>query len=297
MQSIIDSIEFEGDIAAFFEFMRTSEQFKPKSETHYMWATADIAKRIDAALPAFFEMLPRTPFTIVPVPEATAPHSAVGYYTPGSQKNGTPGKYHLNLYDLKSKSLAELPSLTLHEASPGHHQQITLAQEMSDMPKLRKSYYMSAFGEGWALYSEFLGEEMGIYQTPYESFGRLTFEMWRACRLVVDTGIHAKGWTRQKAIDFMLENTSLSELNIRAEIDRYITWPGQAVSYKYGELKIKELRRRAEKALGKKFNLRSFHSYLLGAGALPLEVLESRVDQWIAELSGKPMVKSTKASS
>lgn len=281
MEEIKSSTTFDGTLEEFFTFLRTDPAFFPRNATHYMEFTADLAKRIDRKLPEYFETLPRNPFTITPIPAAQAPKTTMAYYSPGSLKNGVAGQYYLNFHALNTRSLNELPALTLHEAAPGHHTQISLQQEMPDIPEFRKHYYISAYGEGWALYTEYLGEEMGIYQSPYEQFGRLTFEMWRALRLVVDTGLHAKGWTRQQAVDYMAANSSLSLQNINAEVDRYITWPGQAISYKLGELKIKELRRRAETELGDDFNLRAFHSHLLAGGAMPLAALEIRMDEWI----------------
>lgn len=282
MQKILDEVAFDGDLEDFLAYMRTNPEFYPKSDEEYMAYTAEIAKRIDRELPKYFAILPRNRFTITPIPAAQAPKTTMAYYSPGSLKAGIAGQYFLNFYKLDTRNLNELPALGLHEASPGHHMQISLQQEMEEMPDFRKHYYLSAFGEGWGLYSEYLGEEMGIYRTPYERFGRLTFEMWRACRLVVDTGIHAKGWSRQQAIDYMMNNTSLSLQNITAEVDRYITWPGQAISYKLGELKIKELRARAESTLGDDFDIRRFHSHLLAGGSMPLAALEKRMDEWIA---------------
>jgi len=283
MQAVIDEVGFEGTLADFFGFMRTNPEFYTEDPEIYLAQIASIAKRIDAKLPEYFAYQPRNRFTTTKIPDSIAPRTTVAFYQPGSAKTGTPGQYFVNLYNLKTKSLNSLPALGIHEASPGHHWQLSIQQELSDMPSFRRYYYISAFGEGWGLYTEFLGEEMGIYKTPYEYFERLTFEMWRACRLVVDSGIHAKGWSRQQAIDYMADNTSLSLDNITNEVDRYITLPGQAISYKLGELKIKSLRREAEDALGARFSLRDWHAHLLLGGSLPLAALEKRMDAWVAD--------------
>jgi uncharacterized protein (DUF885 family) len=232
-------------------------------------------------MPGYFGKLPRQSYGIVPVPDEIAPNYTTGAYhgAPSVAKNG--GAYWVNTYALDQRPLFEIPSLTLHEAVPGHHHQGALSAEMEGVPDFRNNLYFSAFGEGWGLYSEKLGVEMGIYQTPYEHFGRLSYEMWRACRLVIDTGIHAKGWSRQQAIDYFSANTALSEQNIRAEVDRYISWPGQALAYKLGELRIWAMRRNAESVLGDLFDLRDFHDVLLGNGALPIAMLEAVVERWI----------------
>lgn len=245
----------------------------------------DMAKRADAQLPRFFKTLPRKPYGVAPVPEAIAPKYTAGRYI-GTEKNSTdPGYYWVNTYDLPSRTLYTLPALTVHEAVPGHHLQGSLNNELGDsIPQFRKDLYLSAYGEGWGLYTEKLAEEMGMYTTPYEHFGKLTYEMWRACRLVVDTGIHAKGWTRQEVIDFMSENTALSLHEIETETDRYISWPGQALSYKIGELKIRELRKRAEEELGTAFDIRDFHEVILEQGTVTLPILERRIDRYIARV-------------
>src|SRR6185503_17102192 len=237
----------------------------------------------DARLPRFFATLPRLTYGVEPVPDAIAPFYTGGRYVAAVQGSGKAGTYWVNTYDLPSRPLYVLPALTLHEAVPGHHLQAAVAAEQRDLPEFRRYAYFDVTGEGWGLYSEKLGEEMGIYTTPYERFGRLTYEMWRACRLVVDTGIHAFGWTREQAIEYMATRTALPLHEVQTEVDRYISWPGQALAYKLGELKIKELRKRAETALGTRFDVREFHDMILGSGAVPLNVLEENVDRWIAE--------------
>lgn len=241
----------------------------------------DIAKRIDAELPKFFITLPRKPYGVKKVPDAIAPKYTGGRYS-GPSSETQPGFYLVNTFKLDSRPLYVLPSLTAHEAVPGHHLQGALNQELGDsIPDFRKRLYLSAYGEGWALYTEFLGNEMGIYTTPYEEFGKLTYEMWRACRLVVDTGIHAKGWSKQQVLDYMLSNTALSEHEVNTETDRYIAWPGQAISYKMGEIKIRELRKKAEDALGANFDIRKFHEIILEQGTVTLPILEQRIHAYI----------------
>src|SRR5690606_17814269 len=242
MKKIIEEVGFEGSFEEFLVFLRTDPQFYATTAEELLMVARDISKRIDAQLPRFFNTLPRKPYGVAPVPDAIAPKYTTGRYF-GSSSSTQPGYYWVNTYDLPSRPLYVLPSLTAHEAVPGHHLQIELNKELGDsIPNFRRSTYLSVYGEGWGLYSEFLAEEMGIYTTPYEMFGKLTYEQWRACRLVVDTGMHAMGWSREKAFDFMEQNTALSLHEINTEIDRYISWPGQAVSYKIGEMKIRELR-------------------------------------------------------
>ncbi|MEM1121496.1 MAG: DUF885 domain-containing protein, partial [Bacteroidota bacterium] len=224
---------------------------------------------------------PRMPLTVTPVPAALAPNYTGGRYSQGSVENQKAGQYWVNTYKLESRPLYVLPALTLHEGVPGHHLQIMLAAEMENIPAFRQQTYLSAFGEGWGLYSEYLGKEAGMYHTPYEDFGRLTYEMWRACRLVVDPGMHYMDWTRKQAIQFMSENTALSLHEVNTEIDRYIGWPGQAVSYKIGELKIRELRKLAEQELGDSFEITDFHDTLLKNGSVPLSTLERIIQQYI----------------
>ncbi len=271
---------FKGSFADFLHFLRTDPQFYAKTPDELLMRTAWVAKQVDAQLGKEFGRLPRQRFAIVPVPDDIAP-----YYTSG---RGGPGTYLVNTYDLPSRPLYNMPALTLHESMPGHSLQLSLAAEQHGQPDFRREGYISAYGEGWGLYSEYLGNEMGIYKTPYERFGYLTYQMWRACRLVVDTGIHHLGWTRQQAIDFMTQNTALSDREIANEVDRYISWPGQALSYELGYLKILELRQKAEQALGPKFDIRHFHDTVLQIGSVPLPVLEKRVDQFIAEGGPEP---------
>jgi uncharacterized protein (DUF885 family) len=248
----------------------------------YVAHVAALAKKIDGFLPGLFTRLPRNPYTVKPIPAAIARGMTTAYYESGSLSSGQSGIYRINTTKLDQRPLWELPALSLHEAVPGHHLQISIQQELEMHPLRANTGYFTAFVEGWALYAERLGIEMGLYDTPARQMGRLSYEMWRASRLVVDTGIHAKGWTKARAVEFMLDNTALSAANIDAEVNRYITWPGQALAYKVGELKIRELRTRAEEALGAEFDLRAFHDAVLENGAIPLNVLEERIDLWIA---------------
>ena len=265
----------------FIEYLRTDPRFYHDSPEALLTGYRDICKRIDATLPKLFGALPRLPYGVRAIPDFMAPTQTTGYYQQGDIRNAEPGYFYANAYALDQRPKYEMVALAMHEAVPGHHLQIALAQELEGLPAFRREGYLSAFGEGWALYSERLGLEVGLYDDPYDNFGRLLYEMWRACRLVVDPGMHAFGWPRERAIRFMLDNTALSELNIRNEIDRYIAWPGQACSYKIGELKIRALRRRAEEKLGARFDLRAFHDQILGAGPLPLTLLEARIDACI----------------
>jgi uncharacterized protein (DUF885 family) len=271
---------FKGDFPAFLRFLRSDPQFYAKTPDDLLMRTAWVAKQVDGQLGRYFGHLPRARFAIVPVPADIAP-----YYTSG---RGGADAYLVNTYDLPSRPLFNMPALTLHESYPGHALQLELAAEQQGQPEFRRQGYISAFGEGWGLYSEYLGNEMGIYATPYQRFGYLTYQMWRACRLVVDTGIHHLGWSRQQAIDYLTDNTALSAREIANEVDRYISWPGQALSYELGYLKIRELRARAEKALGGKFDLRHFHDTVLQLGSVPLPVLEKRIDRFIAEGGPEP---------
>jgi uncharacterized protein (DUF885 family) len=288
MEQVIKDVGFKGSFADFLMFLRTDPQFYPKNADELLKEAAFIAKKADAMLPKYFGKLPRTPYGIAPVPAEIAPKYTTGRYS-GSNRDDEPGYYWVNTYALDKRPLYELEALTLHEAVPGHHLQISLNKELTDLPNFRRYSYISAFGEGWGLYSEYLGLEAGFYQDPYSNFGRLTYEMWRAARLVVDTGMHAKGWSRQQAIDFMAGNTALSMHNVTTEIDRYISWPGQALSYKIGELTIKRLRAKAEKALGKNFDIRKFHDAILENGSIPMSVLEQMIDEFIA--SQKAIIK------
>lgn len=282
MQKIIKDLNFKGSFADFFKFLRTDKQFYATSPKELLMIARDMAKRVDAQLPKFFKTLPRKPYGVAPVPDAIAPKYTAGRYV-GTSKNSTePGYYWVNTYDLPSRTLYTLPALTVHEAVPGHHLQGSLNNELGDsIPRFRRNLYLSAYGEGWGLYSEFLANEMGIYTTPYEQFGKFTYEMWRACRLVVDTGIHAKGWTRGQVVKYMSENTALSLHEINTETDRYISWPGQALSYKIGELKIREMRKKAEMELGDEFDIRDFHEIVLEQGTVTLAILEDRINNYI----------------
>ena len=281
MDVIIEELDFQGDFEDFTHFLRTDEQFYVDTADQLLKEAAFIAKRIDFEMPKFFGKLPRLPYGIVPVPAELAPGYTTAAYNSAPIGGVQGGAFWVNTYALDQRPLYELPALTLHEAVPGHHHQISLAQELEDVPAFRLSQYFTAFGEGWGLYAEKLGIEMGIYQTPYEHFGRLSYQMWRACRLVIDTGIHAQGWSRDRAIAYLTSNTSLSAANIEAEIDRYISWPGQALGYKLGEMKIWELRRKAEQVLGQDFDIREFHDVLLGNGALPLAMLEAQINRYL----------------
>ncbi len=280
MQTIVDELKFDGDIDQFIHFLRTDPQFYATSATALLKQAAYIAKQADASLPALFEKLPRVPYGVAPVPDDIAPKYTTGRYIHPAN-DAQPGYYWVNTYALDKRPLYALAALTLHEAVPGHHLQISLADEMENLPAVRRQTYISAFGEGWGLYAEFLGIEAGIYTTAYDNFGRLSYEMWRACRLVVDTGMHMFGWSRQQAIDYMMKNTALSEHNITTEVDRYISWPAQALSYKIGEIKIKQLRRQAEQALGDEFDVREFHTAVLAHGSVPLFVLEQNINTFI----------------
>lgn len=283
MQAVIDNLGFDGDFAAFIKFLREDPKFYAKTPQELLNQAAWLSMKAQEILPRYFNKLYRLPFTVKPVPADIAPTYTTGRYSGGSQEDGRCGQYWVNTYNLPARPTYVLAALTLHEAVPGHHLQISLAKELEDLPKFRTTQYLSAYGEGWGLYSEYLGKEAGMYTTPYDDFGRLTYEMWRACRLVVDPGMHYFGMTRQEAVDFMAENTSLSMHEINTEIDRYVGWPGQAVSYKIGELKIRELRERAEKALGEKFDIRDFHDLVLANGSIPLKTLERIVDGWIEQ--------------
>lgn len=287
MEQIIKDLEFEGSFADFIQFLRTDPQFYPKSGQELLNYAAWLSKKAEGELPKLFSKLYELPFTVAPVPDDIAPNYTGGRYVGGSRDQNRPGTYWVNTYNLSSRTLYTLPALSLHEAVPGHHLQIQIASELKDIPNFRKTYYISAFGEGWGLYSEYLGEEMGMYETPYDLFGRYTYEMWRACRLVVDVGMHYKGWTRQEAIDFMASNTALSLHEVNTEIDRYIGWPGQALSYKIGELMIKSLRSKSEDELGEDFSIQEFHEVILRNGSVPLPILEEQVDKYISSVKDK----------
>lgn len=280
MDTVIEEVGFEGSFAEFTEFLRTDPQFYVDTPEALLKEAAYIAKKADAQLPAFFKKLPRTPYGVIAVPAEIAPTYTTGRYA-SSSRDTEAGHYWVNTYGLDRRPLYQLEALTLHEAVPGHHLQIALAQEMDDLPDYRRRTYISAFGEGWGLYAEHLGLEMGFYEDPYSNFGRLSYRMWRAARLVVDTGMHTMGWSRDRAVDFMASNTALSMHNVNTEIDRYISWPGQALAYKLGSIQIKELRAKAEEALGEDFDLREFHYQVLKHGSIPLSRLETNLDEYI----------------
>jgi len=282
MQAIIDDLGFEGDFAAFLEFLRTDPQFYAKTPKELLAFASYYAKKIDGRLPMLFGHLPRQPYGVAPVPADIAPFYTAGRAVSAPLDSLRGGYYWVNTYNLPSRPLYVIPALTLHEGAPGHHTQGALAMEQEEQPPFRRSDYISAFGEGWGLYAEKLGVEMDIYETPYEDFGRLTYEMWRACRLVIDTGIHAKHWTREQALDFLASNTALSMHEVTTEVDRYISWPAQALSYKLGEYTIWQLRARAEQDLGEDFDVRAFHDFVLSLGSVPLDVLREETHLWIA---------------
>jgi uncharacterized protein (DUF885 family) len=282
MLEAIEASGFDGSFDEFVEFLRTDDQFYPETAEELLHYAAWIAKKMDGELPKLFKTLPRKPYGIAPVPEEIAPKYTTGRYS-GTNRDDRAGFYWVNTYALDRRPLYQMEALTLHEAVPGHHLQNAIAGELEDLPEYRQQTYISAFGEGWGLYSEYLGLEAGFYEDPYSNFGRLSYEMWRAARLVVDTGMHAKGWSRERAMDFMANNTALSLHNVKTEIDRYITWPAQALSYKLGELTIKRLRAEAEQQLGDKFDIREFHDAVLENGSVPLKVLEQHINDWIAE--------------
>jgi uncharacterized protein (DUF885 family) len=283
MDVVIESSGFDGSFEQFLDFLRTDPQFYHTTADGLMREYRDIAKRADPELTRLFGVLPRTPYGVIEVPDYAAKSTTTAYYQRGSLKAGRPGYYFANTYALDTRPRWEMEALSLHEAVPGHHLQISIQQELEGLPWFRQNPSYTAFVEGWGLYSESLGEEMGFYKDPYSKFGQLTYEMWRAIRLVVDTGMHYFGWSRQQAIDFFKENAGKSEHDIVVEIDRYIVWPGQALAYKIGELKIKELRAYAEQELGDRFDIRAFHDEVLGKGAVPLSVLDANVRQWVKE--------------
>jgi len=283
MRAIVAQVGFEGDMRAFIASLRADPRFYVETPEALLKEVALVLKRMDGALPTLFSFLPRMPYGIREVPAHVAPQSTTAYYFPPPGDGSRAGYYYVNTYDLPSRPLYEIEALSLHEAVPGHHLQIALQMEL-DLPDFRRFGEVTAFIEGWALYAERLGLEVGFYEDPYSDFGRLTYEAWRASRLVVDTGMHALGWTRQQAIDYMAEYTALSLLNIANEVDRYIAWPGQALAYKIGEIKIRVLRAAAEEALGERFDLRAFHRVVLEQGGIPLDALERRVRTWIEEI-------------
>jgi len=284
MDAVIARTGFDGTFQQFVGFLRTDDRFFFDRAEDLLVAYRDICKRVDPELPKLFATLPRLPYGVAAVPSYAEKSQTTAYYEPGSPSAGRPGRFFANTYDLRARPRWEMEALALHEAVPGHHLQIAIAQELPEMPDFRRHGFYTAYIEGWGLYAESLGPEMGFYEDPYAKFGQLTYEMWRAIRLVVDTGMHALGWSRQQAIDFFTENAGKAEHDIVVEVDRYIVWPAQALAYKIGELKIKELRARATAALGARFDLRLFHDEVLGAGALPLDVLASRLDAWVARM-------------
>ncbi len=286
MEKLRTQTGFKSGLTAFFKFLRSDRRFFYRSGDELLASYRVIGKRIDGELPKLFGKLPRQPYGVKAIPAASAPDTTTAYYQQGAADGSRAGTFYANLYRPETRPKWEQEALTLHEAVPGHHLQIALQQELGELPEFRRQANYTAFIEGWGLYSESLGAELGMYQDPYSKFGQLTYEMWRAVRLVVDTGMHAKGWTRARAIAYFKANTPRAELDITNEIDRYIAWPGQALAYKIGELKIKELRARAKEKLGEKFDVRAFHDVVLGSGALPLDILETHVDAWIAERSG-----------
>ena len=281
MDKVIASTKFQGSFHEFTEFLRTDPRFYYDKPEDLVNGYRIIAKRIDPGLAHLFGKLPRLPYGVCPIPDFKAPSQTTAYYQPGSPQAGRPGCYFVNTYNLHARPKWEMEALSLHEAVPGHHLQISLAQELENVPEFRRHSGYSAFVEGWALYSEGLGEDLGLYTDPYSKFGQLSYEMWRAVRLVVDTGMHSMGWTREQAIRFFKDNTGKTDQGITVEVDRYIVWPGQALAYKLGQLKIRELRAEAERRLGGKFNIRAFHDAVLEQGAVPLSLLEPHVKHWI----------------
>jgi uncharacterized protein (DUF885 family) len=281
MDAVIVKSGFAGGYQQFLKFLRSDDRFFFTRAEDLLVAYRDLCKRVDPELTKLFATLPRLPYGVVPVPAYAEKSQTTAYYEPGSPSAGRPGRFFANTYDLRARPKWEMEALALHEAVPGHHLQLALAQELPDMPEFRRHGFYTAFIEGWGLYAESLGGELGLYQDPYAQFGQLTYEMWRAIRLVVDTGMHALGWSREQAIAYFTENAGKADHDIVVEVDRYIVWPAQALAYKIGELKLKELRTRAARTLGARFDLRVFHDELLGAGALPLDVLDARIEGWI----------------
>jgi len=282
MDEVIAESGFQGSFKQFVEYLRTNPDFYFETAEELLEGYRAICKKADPELVKLFGVLPRMPYGVKPIPDYQAPASPTAYYYSGSKEGGRPGYFWANTYKIETRPKYEMEALSLHEAVPGHHLQIALSKELENVPEFRKHGGFTAFTEGWGLYAEKLGEEMGFYQDPYSKFGQLTYEMWRACRLVVDTGMHALGWSRQQAIDFMLSNTAKTENDVTVEIDRYIAWPGQALAYKIGELKIRELRKKAEDTLGEQFNIRDFHDVVLGNGSIPLDLLEENVNAHIS---------------
>ncbi|WP_292026773.1 DUF885 domain-containing protein [Brevundimonas sp. UBA2416] len=288
MNAEMQAAGWTGDFASFLTFLRTDPQFYATTREQLLEKASEMAKRADDGMPALFGTLPRLPYGVRPVPREIEANYTTGRYNQGSLENGVAGGYMVNTSSLNQRGLYELPALTLHEGVPGHHHQIALQQEAEDGPYFRKSVDVTAFTEGWGLYAEFLGEEMGFYRTPYERFGRLSYEMWRACRLVSDTGLHWLGWDLEQARACFRDNSALAPLNIETELQRYIGWPGQATAYKIGEIRLRAIRTRAEAELGDRFDIRRFHDALLVDGPLPMALLDARMDRWIAEEKARP---------
>ncbi|RPG42690.1 MAG: DUF885 domain-containing protein [Gammaproteobacteria bacterium TMED112] len=279
MEGIIEQVGWEGDFNSFLQYLRTDSRFYYETGEELLQAYRAMSKEIDAYMPSLFNKLPRAPYGVIPIPMESAPFTTTAYYNAPSE--GRPGYYYANLYMPEVRPKYEIPVLSVHEAVPGHHHQISLAQEMEDVPNFRKYLSITAFVEGWGLYSEQLGESMGIYDDPYDKFGQLTYDMWRAVRLVVDTGMHYKDWSREDAVNLFLNNTAKTEQDINNEVDRYIAWPGQALAYKIGQLKIMELRDKSKEALGEDFDIKDFHDHMLSFGSIPLNILEEKVDEFI----------------
>ena len=283
MEDVIEEVEWDGDFRSFLDFLRTDPQFYYETGEELLAAYRSMAKKIDAYMPTLFNKFPRAPYGVIEIPMETAPYTTTAYYN--SPSAGRPGYFYANLYKPETRPKYEIPVLTVHEAVPGHHHQLSLTQELENVPNFRKYSGFTAFIEGWGLYSEQLGESMGIYDDPYDKFGQLTYDMWRAIRLVVDTGMHYKDWSRDDAINLFLENTAKTQLDIENEVDRYIAWPGQALAYKIGQLKIMELRDNAKESLGEDFDIKTFHDHILSFGSIPLNVLEEKVDDFIIDNS------------
>lgn len=283
MLEVIKEVKFTGSLKEFITSLRNDPRFYATTPDQLLKEASFIAKKADGVLPKFFATLPRQPYGVEPVPAHLAPTYTAGRYSGAAINSKRAGFYWVNTYDLKSRPFYALEALTLHEAMPGHHLQIALTKELTGLPEFRRNLYVNAFGEGWGLYCEYLGTEMGFYKDPYSRFGKLTYEMWRACRLVLDVALHTKGWTREQAVTYLSENTALSLHEVNTEVNRYISWPGQALAYKMGELKIKELRTRAEARLKDKFDIREFHDLILSQGTVTLKILEAMVDKYIAD--------------
>ena len=288
MEAIRTEVGFKGDLPAFFTYLRNDPKFHYSDRAQLLMAYRALAKRIDPELPRAFGLLPRAPYGVIPIPDALAPDTTTAYYQPGSPDGRRAGNFYVNLYKPETRLIWEMMPLTMHEAVPGHHLQVSIANELPEQPMFRRLAGFTAFVEGWALYSEQLGYDLDLYSDPYDRMGQVTYEMWRAVRLVVDTGMHAQGWTRQQAIDYFKANVPKSDLDITNEVDRYVATPGQALAYKIGQMKISELRAKAKARLGERFDLRAFHDEVLGAGALPLSVLEQRMDAWLDAQAAHP---------